>query len=328
MSSIREIVLAKAIGGSGGRDISIESLSATANGTYNPGNGKAYKPVYVNVPNSYTSGDEGKVVSNGALVSQTGTTKNANGTYDTTLNDEVVVDVPQTTIEALSVTENGTYTAPSGKAYSPVTVNVVLEWKNLKNYIASSGTQYIDTGYSAQNNSVFELIASINSSQGAIYANILGSRSENDPNDACMVTVRENSSKSIRRGWAQSKYYEFVNDSNSVFYVGKKTRFLHKKTSTYIENEDGDIGGGLYTNSGTASSYSLYLFGLNEGGEPVSNSFCAAKVYMLRIYEGAALVHEFIPWVDENEVVCMKDTVTGTLKYNAGTGTFVYGTDQ
>lgn len=28
------------------------------------------------------------------------------------------------TVEALSVTENGTYTAPTGKAYSPVTVNV------------------------------------------------------------------------------------------------------------------------------------------------------------------------------------------------------------
>lgn len=29
-----------------------------------------------------------------------------------------------TTVEALSVTQNGTYTAPSGTAYSPVTVNV------------------------------------------------------------------------------------------------------------------------------------------------------------------------------------------------------------
>ena len=28
------------------------------------------------------------------------------------------------TVESLPVTENGTYTAPSGKAYSPVTVNV------------------------------------------------------------------------------------------------------------------------------------------------------------------------------------------------------------
>lgn len=29
-----------------------------------------------------------------------------------------------TTVEALSVTQNGTYTAPQGKAYSPVAVNV------------------------------------------------------------------------------------------------------------------------------------------------------------------------------------------------------------
>lgn len=28
------------------------------------------------------------------------------------------------TVESLSVTENGTYTAPTGKAYSPVTVDV------------------------------------------------------------------------------------------------------------------------------------------------------------------------------------------------------------
>ena len=38
----------------------------------------------------------------------------------------VIVNVPQTTIEALNVTANGEYTAPSGKAYSPVNVNVPL----------------------------------------------------------------------------------------------------------------------------------------------------------------------------------------------------------
>lgn len=36
----------------------------------------------------------------------------------------VNVNVPQTVIEALNVTENGEYTAPSGKAYSPVNVSV------------------------------------------------------------------------------------------------------------------------------------------------------------------------------------------------------------
>ena len=48
-----------------------------------------------------------------------------NGTVDATNLAEVVVDVPGgVTVSPLSVTDNGTYTAPSGTAYSPVMVNV------------------------------------------------------------------------------------------------------------------------------------------------------------------------------------------------------------
>lgn len=50
-----------------------------------------------------------------------------NGTYtadEGKAYSPVSVTVPQTTVESLSVTENGTYTAPEGKAYSPVTVSV------------------------------------------------------------------------------------------------------------------------------------------------------------------------------------------------------------
>lgn len=73
----------------------IEALSVTENGTYTATECDGFSPVTVNVPNTYTSSDEGKVVNNGALASQTSTTKTANGTYDTTLNNEVVVNVPQ-----------------------------------------------------------------------------------------------------------------------------------------------------------------------------------------------------------------------------------------
>lgn len=77
----------------GGSTPDIESLSISANGTYTATNCDGYSPITVAVPNSYVAGDEGKVVSNGALVSQSSTTKNANGTYDTTLNNQVVVNV-------------------------------------------------------------------------------------------------------------------------------------------------------------------------------------------------------------------------------------------
>ena len=66
------------------------------NGTYNPKSLELYKPIWgieVNVPNSFTASDEGKVVSGGALVSQTPLSVTANGTYTTTMNNSVVVNV-------------------------------------------------------------------------------------------------------------------------------------------------------------------------------------------------------------------------------------------
>jgi hypothetical protein len=45
------------------------------------------------IPNTYGAADEGKVVSSGALVAQTSLSINANGTYDTTENNEVTVAV-------------------------------------------------------------------------------------------------------------------------------------------------------------------------------------------------------------------------------------------
>lgn len=71
------------------------SKTVTANGEYDAEDDEAdgYSDVTVNVPNSYAAADEGKVVSNGALVAQTSTTVTQNGTIDTTLNNEVVVNV-------------------------------------------------------------------------------------------------------------------------------------------------------------------------------------------------------------------------------------------
>lgn len=73
----------------------LEPLTANANGTYTPSSGKnGFSGATVNVPNSYSQSDEGKVVSNGALVAQNSATKTANGTYDTTTNNEIVVAIP------------------------------------------------------------------------------------------------------------------------------------------------------------------------------------------------------------------------------------------
>lgn len=87
------------VDGSGGGDAPAPVLitkSVTANGEYSAADDEAdgYSTVSVDVANSYTAQDEGKVVSNGALVAQTSATFTVNGTYDTTGISSITIAVP------------------------------------------------------------------------------------------------------------------------------------------------------------------------------------------------------------------------------------------
>ena len=90
-----DVLLGMKLGGGGGSSTLVEK-TITANGTYNPAddNADGYSSVTANVPNTYTIADEGKVVSSGALTAQSSRNIDANGLYDTTLNNSVSVDVP------------------------------------------------------------------------------------------------------------------------------------------------------------------------------------------------------------------------------------------
>ena len=91
---ILSYILGKKAGGGGGEAVLINK-NVDANGTYNASSDDAdgYKKVVVDVPNTYAAGDEGKVVSNGALVAQGSASYTSNGTYDTTLVNEVEVNI-------------------------------------------------------------------------------------------------------------------------------------------------------------------------------------------------------------------------------------------
>lgn len=75
--------------------ITLSALNITENGIYTPPSGTGYSTVSVDVQTSFTPSDEGKVVSNGTLVAQTPMSQDItqNGTYDTTLNDSITVNV-------------------------------------------------------------------------------------------------------------------------------------------------------------------------------------------------------------------------------------------
>ena len=88
-----------------------------------------YASADVAVPNSYVAGDEGKVVSNGALVAQGSDTVTQNDTYDTTLINSLTVNVSggitPTGTKQISITQNGTTTEDvTNYASAEISVNV------------------------------------------------------------------------------------------------------------------------------------------------------------------------------------------------------------
>ena len=97
-------------------DVNLESLTVTANGTYEPSEGvDGFSDVTVQVPERIPVTESLTVTENGTYEPDTG----IDG------YDRVVVDVPPyiPDIEPLTATVNGTYTA-EGDGYNPVVVNV------------------------------------------------------------------------------------------------------------------------------------------------------------------------------------------------------------
>lgn len=82
-------------GNGGGSVLILKNI--TENGHYSAADEGAdgYSSVHIEVPNTYVAGDEGKVVSNGTLVTQTSELVTKNSIVDTTTISSLTVDVPR-----------------------------------------------------------------------------------------------------------------------------------------------------------------------------------------------------------------------------------------
>ena len=65
------------------------------------------------------------------------------------------------------------------------------------------------------------------------------------------------------------------------------------------------------------------IFADNYGNGRIEE-YASSKVYGSKMWQGETLVRDFIPVIDNNDVPCMYDKVTGELFYNQGTGEFLY----
>ena len=160
----------------------LQNLSVTENGYYAPGAGvDGFDSVSVAVPNSaLTSADEGKVVVSGALMPQTSLNVSTNGTYDTTTKNSVVVNVSSGGGGSSTILYGDT--APSSSQGQNGDIYLKIIGSNLPSgavqveYIASTGTQWINTGYLGKANSRYMADVYIESSQSAGSPAVFGGR--------------------------------------------------------------------------------------------------------------------------------------------------------
>ena len=166
--------------GSGGSSPALGSKTITANGTYlaSSDNLDGYDEVTANVPNTYAAGDEGKVVSNGALASQSSATYTQNNTYDTTLINSVTVNVSGSSpnLQAktnLSITANGSFSYTPDTGYdglSEVSGTVNVQPTLTTKTITTNGTYNASSdnadGYSS-------VVVNVSGGGGAAYGRAL-----------------------------------------------------------------------------------------------------------------------------------------------------------
>ena len=181
-------------------------------------------------------------------------------------------------------------------------------------YLKSTGTQYIDTGFAHTDKSGVEIKVQL---------------TEKPSEKAFPFGGRENNTSKSR-----AMFYYFSNGGQWGFdFSGNRTRWdasgigmLDVLTVSYQQrNVAVNNKSHTFPSRTFISPYTIYLFACNTGGAVELESRGAMKIWYCRLYEDNVLKHNFIPVVDLEGVPCLYDKVTKEFYYNKGTGQFIAG---
>lgn len=180
-------------------------------------------------------------------------------------------------------------------------------------YIESTGTQYIDTGFKPKWNTRLTMDVEVTSQTKPSNA-LFGERTTVSSIDSVQFNLW-----SMTNGNSVRFDYFGSNNSKNISLLGQRVQIdANKNVCT--------IGNTVFTcaekTSGQAS-LNLYLFCINyPASSSQSDFFASMKLYSCKIYDNGTLVRDFKPYYDSSGVVCLFDAVSGTYYYNAGTGAF------
>ena len=188
-------------------------------------------------------------------------------------------------------------------------------------YIQSTGTQYIDTGYyhhTAKTNYKWGMMLKGLPASSVVYHSPFGARTSHDSNDAYYMGINHTDMHCYGciGGYKQDPFNPNLILSNDVYYEGK----MDYTSGLYINGNYYSMPG----REGRLSSFSCYIFAGNWNG--TADEFFWGRIYYLKIYDIDTLVRNFIPVRDKKTgKVGLFDKVSSTFYANQGGGDFIAG---
>lgn len=174
-------------------------------------------------------------------------------------------------------------------------------------YIESTGTQYIDTGFKPNNNTHVFLTANSTSTPTGNTA-LFGARTAASSKNYAMLFIppvfRSDYNNSYTQTW-------------QITATTKRTYDKNKETTTL------DGTSKSYTNAVFQADYALYLFAINSAG--TAQWYASMQMYACQIYDNGTLVRDFVPCKNVSGAVGLYDMVNAQFYANAGSGTFTAG---
>ncbi|MBQ7185721.1 MAG: hypothetical protein IJR92_02860, partial [Alphaproteobacteria bacterium] len=186
-------------------------------------------------------------------------------------------------------------------------------------YIESTGTQYINTGYRMTNTSGIKIViddTATNSPRASTAAYFVGSALQG----SYMGYFTRVSSNVVASVWAWNGENVLGNNITSTYstvyinYMNDRKFIYNNGTRDYVREGD------LPTLKDATGN--LYLFNTSSG-----DYIGVGKMYSAQITENQSIVRNFVPAKNASGVVGMYDTVGNRFYTNAGTGEFVAGPD-
>ena len=178
-------------------------------------------------------------------------------------------------------------------------------------YIQSSGTQYINTGFKPNQDT--KIVVSV-AFLGSAGENVLGSRNSSSDATNRFGIITFGSSSKIGSFFGSTATQSISLDSS-----------IHKYTLSKAGlSVDGVSYGGAYTAS-FSCTYPITLFAWNNGSNGIVKN--SSKIVDCKIFSGEVLVRNFIPCKNPSGVIGLYDTIENQFYQNAGTGSFVAGAE-